>query len=229
MGVEYYLFALFIAALVCVIAVICKVLFSNVKRQQKLLDERESQILQLYTSVETLTEEFNEQIKLTTDELKGLESRANAQVMQIQKAQQMQQSLQAQQVTHTVDTTAFDLPPELEKKEQLLEKLPRTLPLDANRIRVAGEVLERAERIIKSENIPPPPPQEKENTGAVFQKFFDDTAESTPIPPAVRATRAQTRTEAILELAAEGKTDVEIASSLGITRNEVLLVIGLKK
>jgi len=229
MGLEYYLFALFIAALVCVIAVICKVLFSNVKRQQKLLDERESQILQLYTSVETLTEEFNEQIKLTTDELKGLESRANAQVMQIQKAQQMQQSLQAQQVTHTVDTTAFDLPPELEKKEQLLEKLPRTLPLDANRIRVAGEVLERAERIIKSENIPPPPPQEKENTGAVFQKFFDDTAESTPIPPAVRATRAQTRTEAILELAAEGKTDVEIASSLGITRNEVLLVIGLKK
>jgi len=229
MSIEYYIFALFIAALVCVIAVICKFLFSNVKRQMKLLDERETKLLQLYTSIETLSEEFNEQVKMTTNELKDLEYRANTQVQQVQKIQQTQQALQAQQVSHTVDTTAFDLPPELEKKEQLLEKLPRTLPFDANRIRVAGEVLERAERIIKSENIPPPPPQEKENPGAVFQKFFDDTAESTPVPPAIRASRAQTRTEAILELASEGKTDVEIASALGITRNEVLLVIGLKK
>jgi F0F1-type ATP synthase membrane subunit b/b' len=229
MGVEYYIFALFIAALVCVIAIICKILFSNVKRQRKLLDERESKILQLYTSVETLMEEFNEQVKMTTGELKELESRANTQVMQVQKAQQMQQALQAQQVSQAVDITAFDLPPELEKKEQLLDKLPRTLPFDANRIRVAGEVLERAERIIKSENIPPSPPQEKENTGAVFQKFFDDTAESTPLTPDVRASRVKTRTEEILELADEGKTDVEIASRLGITRNEVLLVVGLKK
>jgi len=232
MGVEHYIFALFIAALICIIAVICKILFSNVKRQRKLLDERETQILQLYTSVETLMEEFNEQVKMTTGELKDLETRANKQVMQVQKAQQMQQAQQAQQtqqVTQAANMTAFDLPPELEQKEQLLDKLPRTLPFDANRIRVAGEVLERAERIIKSENIPPPPPPEKENAGAVFQKFFDDTAESTPLPPTIRASRAQTRTEAILELAAEGKTDVEIASQLGITRNEVLLVVGLKK
>jgi len=229
MGLEHYIFALFIAALVCIIAVICKFLFSNVKRQRKLLDERESQILQLYTSTETLIEEYTEQVKMTTDELKHLETRTHAQIMQIQKAHQTQQSMQAQQVSHMVDTTAFDLPPELEKKEQLLDKLPRSLPFDANRIRVAGEVLERAERIIKNENIPSPPPLEKENSGAVFQKFFDDTAESTPVPPAVRASRAQTRTEAILELASEGKTDVEIASMLGITRNEVLLVVGLKK
>jgi type II secretory pathway pseudopilin PulG len=233
MGLEHYLFALFIAALVCIVALICKILFSNVKRQRKLLDERESQILQLYTSAETLMEEFNEQVKMTTNELKDLETRTNTQVLQVQKAQQQQEAQQAlsakQAQQQTAKTTAFDLPPELEKKEQLLDKLPRTLPLDANRIRVAGEVLERAERIIKSENIPSPPPQEKENTGAVFQKFFDDTAESTPIPPEVRATRAQTRTEAILELAAEGKTDVEIASKLGITRNEVVLVVGLKK
>ena len=250
MGVEYYIFALFIATLICIIAVICKILFSNVTRQRKLLDERESQILQLYTSVETLMEEFNEQMKMTTGELKELETRANTQVMQVkqaqqaqhiqqaQQAQQMQQAQhiqqvqhmqQAQQVTQAANITAFDLPPELEKREQIPEKLPRTLPFDANRIRVAGEVLERAERIIKSENIPSPPPQEKENTGAVFQKFFDDTAESTPLPPAVRTSRTQTRTESILELAAEGKTDIEIASRLGITRNEVLLVIGLKK
>ena len=207
MGIEYYAFALFIAGLICVIAIICKVLFGNIRRQKKLLDERESQILQLYTSVETLMEEFNEQVKLTTSELKEHEYRATSHI------------------------SAFDLPPELEKKEQVLEKLPRSLPFDANRIRVAGEVLERAERIVKSDNIVQPASQAKDD-GAVFQKFFDDTIEATPPPPPSAEEKAQTvktRTEAILELAEEGKSDVEIASELGITRNEVLLVIGLRK
>ena len=208
MGIEYYAFALFVAGLVCVIAIICKVLFANVKRQKKLLDDRESQILQLYTSFETLLEEYTEQVKITTTELKEHEYRATAHI------------------------AAFDLPPELEKKEKVLEKLPRTVPLDANRLRVANEVLERAERIIKSDAILPPTPPEKEENGAVFQKFFDDTMESTPPPPPTEAEKkasVQTRTEAILALAAEGKTDIEIASELGITRNEVLLVIGLRK
>jgi len=211
MGLEYYAFALFIAGLVCVVAIVFKVLFSNVKRQRKLLDERESQILQLYTSVETLIEEFNDQIKITTDELKEHEFRATAHI------------------------SAFDLPPELEKKEQVFDKLPRTLPFDANRIKVAGEVLERAERIIKSDAIVQPQPVSQGNGngegGAVFQKFFDESAEAPPPPPSPeeKSQKVKTRTDAILELAAEGKSDVEIASELGITRNEVLLVIGLRK
>jgi len=216
---EYYAFALFIAGLICVIAIICKVLFANVKRQKKLLDERESQILQLYTSVETLMEEFNDQIKITTDELREQEYRATAHM------------------------TAFDLPPELEHKEQVLERLPRTLPLDANRIRVAGEVLERAERIIKNDNIVAPvgnhavnvaPEQglsgsgrERETGNAVFQKFFDDSVDANP--STAELSSAQTRSSAILALANRGKSDVEIASELGITRNEVQLVIGLKR
>jgi len=213
MGLEYYAFALFVAGLICVIAIICKVLFGNVKRQKKLLDERESQILQLYTSVETMMEEFNEQVKLTTGELKEHEYRVTSQM------------------------PAFDLPPQLEKKEKVLEKLPRSLPFDANRIKVASEVLERAERIVKSDAIITPPPSVggsagREEGGPVFQKFFDDTLESTPPPPPTpeeKSASVKTRTDMIIELANEGKTDVEIASELGITRNEVLLVIGLRK
>jgi len=208
MGIEYYAFSLFIAALICVIAIIFKVLFADVKRQMKMLDERESQILQLYTSVESLMEEFNDQMRVTTDELKEFEYRA------------------------TSNMPAFDLPPELEKKEKMLDKLPRTLPFDANRIKVAGEVLERAERIIKNDAIMnPPAPQEKDENAPVFQKFFDDTAEASPPPPPVADEKpnAQSRSDAILALADEGKSDVEIASELGITRNEVQLVIGLKR
>jgi hypothetical protein len=218
MSIEYYAFALFVAGLICVIAIICKVLFANVKSQKKLLDERESQVLQLYTSVETLMEEFNDQLKITTDELKEYEYRA------------------------TSHMTVFDLPPELEKNEQILEKLPRTLPFDANRIRVAGEVLERAERIIKNETIINTPAtggiasqstgsavQEKDESPAVFQKFFDDSTDASALNDVTKDSSAQSRSEAILALASEGKNEVEIASKLGITRNEVQLVIGLKK
>jgi len=208
LGLEYYAFALFIAGLISVIAILCKVLFSNVKRQKKLLDERESQILQLYNTVETLMEEFNDQVKITTAELKEQEYRATSHI------------------------SAFNLPPALEEKEQVLEKLPRTLPLDATRLKAATEVIESAQRVIKNDKIILPPEPQKEENGAVFQKFFDDTAESTPpLPPTEqeRQNSIKTRTDMILELANEGKSDVEIASELGITRNEVLLVVGLKK
>jgi len=242
MGIEYYAFALFIAALVCLVAVIFKVLFANVKRQKKLLDEQESKILQIYTSVETLMEEFNEQVKMTTNELKDLEYRANTQAVQVVQASQAAkaaseaQTAQAAQTAlalHMSNRSAFDLPPELEKKEQVIEKLPRSLPFDPNRVRAAGEALEHASRIVKSESVVPVPPQNdkppaKENNVAVFQKFFDDTAEATP-PPELRTSKVQTRTDMILALAEEGRSDIEIASELGITRNEVLLVIGLKK
>jgi len=215
-GIGYYAYALFIAGLLCGVAIVCKVLFSNVKRQKKMLDEKESQIIQLYTSVETLMEEFDDQVKMISAELKEHENRTA--------------SL----------SSVFDLPPELEKKEQVIEKLPRTPPFDANRRKAAGEVLERAERIIKSDtaaasvqsvNIPTP---KEENGGAVFQKFFDDSADAIPPPMSVKSNSSQTsnvqsRSAAILELAEEGKTDAEIASELGITRNEVQLVTALKR
>jgi len=208
MGIQYYAFALFVAGLICVIAIICKVLFADVRRLKKLLDERESEVLRLYNTVETLMEEFTDQVKITTAEIKEHEYRA------------------------TSNIAAFHLPPELEEKQKALEKLPRTTPLDATRIRVAGEAIERAERVIKSDTIIPASAQDKKETGAVFQSFFDETIESTPPPPQSKEDKKatiQTKTEMILAMSEEGKTDVEIASELGITRNEVLLVVGLKK
>jgi len=214
MSIEYYAFALFIAGLICAIAVLCKVLFSSVKTQNKLLDERETEILQLYNRVETIMEEFEDQVKATIDEQKLREQEYRAAMQNM---------------------AAFQLPAELEKKEQIMERVPRSLPLDANRIRAAGEVIERAERLVMNEPsfaepisaVTPPVPEVKT---AVFQKFFDDSAEAPPPPvPYAEAPINTSRSEAILALADEGKTDVEIASSLGITRNEVQLVIGLTR
>ena len=202
MGIEYYAFSLFVAGLICLIAILCKVLFTDLKRQQKLLDERESKLLQLFNTVETIMEEFTDQVKATTEELKEYESRALTRM------------------------TTISLPPEAVKKEQVLEKLPRTLPFNANRIRVAGEVLERAERITKSDAVITPEVPEKNENGPVFQKFFDETADRLP-PVADEAPYKQPKNESILALAAEGKNTAQIASELGITQNEVQLVIEL--
>jgi len=207
MGIDYYAFALFISGLVCLIAVLFRVLFADVKRQHKLLDEKETKLLQLYRTVENIMEEFADQVKATTDELKEHESRLAKR-----------------------DLSAAP-PPEPAKKEPAAEKLPRSVTVDSSRIRAASEVLERAERIIKSDTLKPPASYGKgngnANGGVVFQRFFDESVSELPEPPA--AAEKKTRKESILELAAEGKTDAQIASELGITRNEVKLVIGLKK
>ena len=201
MGIEYYAFALFIAALLCLIAILCKVLFSNVKRQYKLLDEKESKLLQLYRSVEGVMEEFGDQVKATTDELKDYEARISARA------------------------AAFIMPKPAEAaKVEQFEKLPRAERIDTGRIRAANEMLARAERIVKSNALKSPAPPAKNENGTVFQRLFDEQVSE---PAAAETTVQHVKNEAILKLSEEGKTDVQIASELGITRNEVQLVIGI--
>jgi len=201
MGIEYYAFALFIAALLCLIAILCKVLFSNVKRQYKLLDEKESKLLQLYRSVEGVMEEFGDQVKATTDELKDYEARISARA------------------------AAFIMPKPAEAaKVEQFEKLPRAERIDTGRIRAANEMLARAERIVKSNTLKNTAPPAKNENGTVFQRLFDEQVSE---PAAAETTVQHVKNEAILKLSEEGKTDAQIASELGITRNEVKLVIGI--
>jgi len=208
-GIEYYAFALFVAGLICLIAILCKMLFADLRRQHKLLDEKETNLLQLYRRVETIMEEFVEQAKTTTEEIKAYESR-------IAKRE-----------------AAVALPPEPVKQEQVqaqvIEKLPRSVTVDSSRIRAASEVLERAERIIKSETLKPPvKTAATTGSGAVFQSFFDETASENPPETDVSYTKSK-RNEMILALAEGGKTNAQIASELGITVHEVMLVIDLIK
>ena len=203
MGIEYYAFALFVSGLICLIAILCRVLFADLKRQHKLLDEKETKLLQLYRTVENIMEEFSDQVKATTDELKEHENRMARRDLSVIP------------------------PPEAVKKEPAAEKPARSVTVDSSRIRAASEVLESAERIIKGDTLKPPASSGSGARGAVFQKFFDESVSEQPDPP--EESYKKSRKEAILALAAEGETDAQIASELGITRNEVKLVIGLKK
>ena len=203
MGMEYYMFALFIAGLICLIAILCKMLFADLRRQHKLLDEKETKLLQLYQTIESIMEEFADQAKATTLEIKEFESRFPRQPSPAP-------------------------PPQKPGKTGTIEKLQRSVTVDSSRIRAASQVLERAERIIKSDAPKVQAHTGSSNNAVVFQRFFDETA-SEPVEPEVGLSAKQSREKAILELASEGKTEAQIASELGITRNEVKLVIGLKK
>lgn len=78
---SYYLFALFIFILICVVLIVCRLLFSDVKRQQKLLDEKETKLLRLYQTLEELLDEYYDSVEETKadiavkiKELKAVES-----------------------------------------------------------------------------------------------------------------------------------------------------------
>lgn len=206
MGIEYYAFALFITGLICLITVLCKVLFSNVKRQHKLLDEKETKLLQLYQTVESIMEEFNDQVKAAMDDINEFEIRAAKRAVAM--------AMQA------------DPPqPEPVKAEQF-EALPRAERIDSSRLKAAGDALERAGRIVKRDTLKKDAEPAKSDNGTVFQRLFDETAaESVPASPEIQ--EKQVKNEAILALAEEGKTHAEIAKELGITQNEVKLVIDL--
>ena len=205
MGIEYYAFALFIAGLICLVAILCKILFSNVKQQHKLLDEKETKLLQLYQTVESIMDDFNDQVKASTDELKEYELRA---------------------AKHAAALAQRPETPPMPVKTEQLEKLPRAERIDSNRMKAASNALARAERIVKRDTLKSNAEPAKSDGGVVFQRLFDEISEETPeITPDTSSKQA--RTEAILALADEGKTDAEIAQGLGITQNEVKLVIGL--
>jgi len=208
MGIKlgYYMFALFIAGLVCLIAFICKILFANVNRQYKLLDEKESRLLQLYQTVESIIEEFNDQVKAAMEEIREHESKAAMIVSSL--------------------STAPSEPVNNEQTQAV--RPPRAERVDSSRLRAANEALARAERIVMSDSPRNTAVTSKSDNGAVFQRFFDETVSQPQTVAAAETTlNMQARSDAILALANEGKTDAQIASELGITRNEVKLIIGL--
>ena len=198
MGIEHYAFALFITGLICLIATLLKVLFADVKRQRKLLDEKETSLLQLYQSVEGIMEDFTDQVETATRELKEYEDRIAKRAITSSKH------------------------PEPSRHDPGAKPL-RPFTVEQNRIRAASEVIERAERVIKGDT---PMQSSKNDSRPVFQRFFDETINEVHANE-VESSAKQSRNDSIVALAAEGKSFSHIAQELGITQNEVKFVVEL--
>ena len=216
MGVQYYAFALFVAALISLVALIFKLLFANVRRQHKDMKEKEEKLLQLYRSVENIMEEFNDQVKTAMEDIKECEERAAAHINHMANT------------AHTAKKQETPQRKEETEHQQKPERQGRSMTVDSSIIRAASEVLERAERMVKNgaEKSTAPPAGKASVNGEVIQRLFDDTIGEQQIAgPEAQAMRK--KRESILALAQEGKTHAQIAQELGITQNEVKLVIGL--
>ena len=205
MEIKYYAFALFIAGLICLIAILCRVLFADLRRQHKLLDEKETKLLELYRTVESIIEDFEDQSKAAMDEIREYETRA---------------------AKRAVAATPPPEPPPPPQKDKVEFKPPVMDVVESNRMRVAGEVLARAERMAKNSVVVQSAVSSKNNSGDVFQRLFDDTLMDMP-QASDEASGHSARNEAIVALAQTGKSPSQIAKELGITQNEVSLVIGL--
>ena len=208
MGIEYYAFALFVTVLICLIAFLFKMLFADVKRQKKMLDEKESELLKLYRTVENVIEEFTDKAKAITKEIKVHEDRM---------------------LKFELEQKANNVPIKISEPvvPQKPNKLPRTMAVDSSvdRIKAAGEVIERAERVVKGEAAKVTQPVVPQ---PVFQRVLKETEAPKPYDdPSL--TEKQRRNKKILELADSGKTTAQIAEELSISQNEVKLVIELGK
>ena len=202
------MFAVYIAALICLIAFILKVLFGNVRSHRKLLDEKEEKLLQLYRTVESIMEEFTDQIKTAMDDIKEYESRAAEHMASLSRPPE----------------AAMD---EEKEKPARTENPKKTMTIDSSRIRAASEVLERAERMVKSSSGKRIDYVVGNEDREVIQRLFDDDTTLEAQSGSAETQEKHKRRESILALAEDGKTHAQIARELGITQNEVKLVIGL--
>ena len=252
MGIEYYAFALFIAALICLIAILFKLLFANLKQQRRMLEEKEKNLLQLYQTVESIMDDFNDQIATAMDDIREYESRAAAyraaytvlssvqpngyarqseqelpvangqSAMPIQSAAPVQPTESGHPTTQGSETSSHEW--------VVSDDTPaRAMTVDSTRIRAAGEVLERAERMIKSNAERSGARQSSRAAnggGEVIQRLFDDSVSDVPASGS-DVSVPHKRRDIILALHGEGKSNALIAKELGITQNEVKLVIDL--
>jgi len=229
MTIEYYAFALFLTGLICLIALTCKALFANVRQQNKLINEKEAKLLQLYQTIESIMEEFNDQVKAVTEEISEYENRAA-----FVAAPSIKQAAKQLDVSHALDAS-----------QDNYAAASRTRRIDASRPNVtnAYKAQAKAERRAKSDAHYGPAVFTKDDESSMFRRLFDETVvqtsptyietlEQQPVtqlpPSSVETSDKISRSEMILALADEGKTDAQIASELGITQNEVKLVVGLR-
>ena len=100
------------------------------------------------------------------------------------------------------------------------------MTVDSTRFKAANEVLERAERMVIGGKTQSSESRVRSVNGLEFQRIIDETV-TEQYQPEPELSEKQKRTNDILAMSAEGKTVAQIAKKLGITSNEVTIVIEL--
>lgn len=202
MGIEYYGFVAFVFLLICLLALLCNHLFSDVRRQKKLLDEKESKILRLYQSLEDSMDEFNDSVAANQKELE-----AHKEELKLQK-----QELYAYMKSLRTSTSSREPEPSAVTAPNLRTALPKQE--EVKEAKEPGETPKRTARTKKSSGAEgekePSPKKERAKSSLSPNVAFD---------PKIN--------QRVMDLQAEGRNRNQIAQELKITLSEVDLVIGL--
>jgi len=215
MEIGYYGFAFFVFILLCLLMILYNYLFSDMKRQKKLLDEKENKLLRLYQSVEEALDDFHDSVEGSHGEIsrqlrelgelhaeveRGLRGPAHGPSRMERPDSPMRCPAATAMVQEPAPTLA-------ESIGQAAANIRAQTP--AAPVAPADEPAEEAE-------MAPPP---------VFRQVMEAVMEVEP--PAEPA--APARNEQILRMAREGRSRSQIAKDLGITLSEVALVIGMSQ
>jgi len=228
MEIGYYGFAFFVFILLCLLMILYNYLFSDMKRQKKLLDEKENKLLRLYQSVEEALDDFHDSVEGSHGEIsrqlrelgelhaeveRGLRGPAHGPA-RMERPDSPMRCPAATAVQRPVSQPA----PAPAMVQEPAPTLAESIGQAAANIRAqtpAAPVAPADEPAEEAEMAPPP----------VFCQVMEAVMEVEP--PAEPA--APARNEQILRMAREGRSRSQIAKDLGITLSEVALVIGMSQ
>ena len=240
MEIGYYGFAFFVFILVCLLMILYNYLFSDMKRQKKLLDEKENKLLRLYQSVEEALDDFHDSVEGSHGEItqqlrelgelhaeveRGLSGAAAHAPSRIERVDAPRSHPAAPVAARPAPVQPTAEPPAQAIHQEPVASLADSIGQAAN-IRAlapppvapsAAAAPAPATPVASADSQMAPPP--------VFRQVMEAVMEVEP--PAVPA--APARNEQILRLTREGRSSSQIAKELGITLSEVELVIGMSR
>ena len=229
MEIGYYGFAFFVFILLCLLMILYNYLFSDMKRQKKLLDEKENKLLRLYQSVEEALDDFHDSVEGSHGEItrqlcelgelhaeveRGLRGPAHG----LSRMERPDSPMRRPAATAAVQRPVSQPTPAPAMVQESAPSLAESIGQAAANIRAqtpTAPVAPADEPAEEAEMAPPP----------VFRQVMEAVMEVEP--PAEPA--APARNEQILRMAREGRSRSQIAKDLGITLSEVELVIGMSQ
>ena len=139
MELHYYLFASYLFVLVLVLIFVCKYLFADVKRQRRMLDEKEKQLLSTFRTLEDAMDDYYALAEEAKGELeersRELENRLLMQMLTVQGASATQQpEVQPQGQGDVVVERLVEIPKKPAAKKSVKATALKTEPRDENQI-----------------------------------------------------------------------------------------------
>ena len=122
MNYTYYLFAFYIFVLICGALLLYRYLFSDLKRQQQMLEEKETKLLRLYQTLEEVMDDFYDSVESSKAEARVMADAVKKSADEA--ASRIQEHVAAREVTNAPSPA----PPEPKKRNSRRSNTAKSTP-----------------------------------------------------------------------------------------------------